>query len=210
MPVGARRRPLHCLPMPTSIPRRVLRFGAGAALFGLSWAEAQADDISPSEERVFRWANGADDRLRVPVRAIMQAGTFATVPAVAVVAFLAGKRRLALTVLTAGTAAWYGAKVAKPMGGRERPQGVLGDDVRLREGIEGDLGWVSGHTCVATTTAFVLAEELPGWTKPVLASIVALTGFGRMYVGAHLPHDLVGGAGLGMMISAITPGPRAS
>jgi hypothetical protein len=29
-------------------------------------------------------------------------------------------------------------------------------------------------------------------------------------VGAHLPHDLVGGAGLGMMISAITPGPRVS
>jgi len=195
--------------MATSIPRRVLRFCAGAALFGVSWAEAQAEVLPPYEERVFRWANGADDRLRIPVRAIMQAGTFGTVPAVAVVAFLAGKRRLALTVLAAGTAAWYGAKLAKPMGGRERPQGVLGEGVTLREGIEGDLGWVSGHTCVATTTAFVLAEELPRWSKPVLASIVAITGFGRMFVGAHLPHDLVGGAGLGMMISAVTPGPRA-
>jgi membrane-associated phospholipid phosphatase len=195
--------------MATSIPQRILRFGAGAALFGTSWAEAQAETISPYEERIFRWANGADDRLRIPVRAIMQAGTFGTVPAVAVVAFLAGRRRLALTVLAAGTAAWYGAKAAKPLGGRERPQGVLGE-VTLREGIQGDLGWVSGHTCVATTTAFVLAEELPGWTKPWLAAIVGVTGFGRMYVGAHLPHDLVGGAGLGMMISAITPGPRAS
>jgi membrane-associated phospholipid phosphatase len=26
-----------------------------------------------------------------------------------------------------------------------------------------------------------------------------------MYVGAHLPHDVVGGAGLGMMISAAIP-----
>ena len=196
--------------MATSIARRILRFGAGAALFGASWAETQAETIPPYEERVFRWANGADDRLRIPVRAIMQAGTFATVPAVAVVAFLAGRRRLAITVLAAGTAAWYGAKLAKPLGGRERPQGVLGEDVALREGIEGDLGWVSGHTCVATTTAFVLAEELPGWTKPWLVAIVGITGYGRMYVGAHLPHDLVGGAGLGMMISAITPGPRAS
>ncbi|MEP6758248.1 MAG: phosphatase PAP2 family protein [Actinomycetota bacterium] len=196
--------------MATSTTRRVLRFGAGAALFGASLAGARAAEIAPFEERVFRWANGADDRLRLPVRAIMQAGTFATVPAVAVVAFLAGRRRLALTVLAAGTAAWYGAKIAKPLGGRDRPRGVLGDDVRIREGIEGDLGWVSGHTCVATTTAFVLAEELPGWTRPSLASIVAITGFGRMYVGAHLPHDIVGGMGLGMMISAITPGPQAS
>jgi membrane-associated phospholipid phosphatase len=29
------------------------------------------------------------------------------------------------------------------------------------------------------------------------------TAFGRMFVGAHLPLDLVGGAGLGMMVSAI-------
>jgi hypothetical protein len=29
------------------------------------------------------------------------------------------------------------------------------------------------------------------------------TAFGRMFVGAHLPLDLVGGAGLGMMVSAV-------
>ena len=28
-------------------------------------------------------------------------------------------------------------------------------------------------------------------------------GFGRMYVGAHLPHDIVGGAGLGLMVAAL-------
>ncbi len=60
-----------------------------------------------------------------------------------------------------------------------------------------------------TTTAFVLADELPAWTKPFLASVVVITGYGRMYVGAHLPHDIVGGAGLGMMISALVPGSRA-
>ncbi len=65
---------------------------------------------------------------------------------------------------SAGTAAWLGAKAIKPYGGRERPSGVLGDGVHLREGIEGDLGWVSGHTAVATTLALVLADDLPGWT----------------------------------------------
>jgi membrane-associated phospholipid phosphatase len=36
---------------------------------------------------------------------------------------------------------------------------------------------------------------------------VAATGFGRMYVGAHLPHDLVGGAGFAMILSAVLPVP---
>ena len=131
----------------------------------------------------------------------MQAGTVGTVPAVSVLALLVGRKRLAAGLAVGGTIAWMGAKLAKPFGGRARPQGVL-PDVTIREGIEGDLGWVSGHTAVATTLAFIAGEELPRAARPVLAAIVGTVGFGRMYVGAHLPHDVVGGAGLGMMISA--------
>ena len=69
----------------------------------------------------------------------MQAGTFGTVPAVAVIAALAGRRRLALTLALGGTAAWVGAKAIKLIGGRERPARIL-DDVVVREGIEGDRG----------------------------------------------------------------------
>jgi membrane-associated phospholipid phosphatase len=36
--------------------------------------------------------------------------------------------------------------------------------------------------------------------------VVAATGFGRMYVGAHLPLDLVGGAGLGLMVTSVIRG----
>jgi undecaprenyl-diphosphatase len=136
----------------------------------------------------------------------MQAGTFITVPLVAAGAFLAGRRALAARVMIAGTGAWLGAKVIKPYGGRERPSGVVGDGVRLREGIQGDLGWVSGHTAVATTLALVLSDDLPGWTVPILTAVVATTGYGRMYVGAHLPDDVVGGAGLGLVIAGMTPG----
>ena len=134
----------------------------------------------------------------------MQAGTFATVPAVSAVALLAGRRRLAASLLASGTAAWLGAKAAKPLAGRARPEGALGD-VRVREGITGDLGWVSGHMAVATTLACVGGDAVPRWARPLLLAVAAITGAGRMYVGAHLPHDVVGGAGLGMMISALVP-----
>ena len=185
--------------------RRIARFVIGAGLVFASWTEARRGQIPAYEEQLFRAANGASDRIRVPVRAIMQAGTFVTVPIAAVVAFLAGRRRLAAKLLAGGTLAWFGAKAIKPLGGRDRPKGILGDDVILRENIEGDLGWVSGHTAVATTLAFAAGEELPGWSRPLLGGVVGAVGFGRMYVGAHLPHDLVGGAGLGMMISSVLP-----
>jgi undecaprenyl-diphosphatase len=90
----------------------------------------------------------------------------------------------------------------KPLGGRDRPAGVL-DDVRIREGIEGDLGWVSGHAAVATSLALIAADELPAWTRPILACVVAATGFGRIYVGAHLPHDVIGGVGLGSVLAGV-------
>jgi glycosyltransferase 2 family protein len=184
--------------------RRLGRFALGAGLFLASLAEARRGELPDYEERVFRSVNRASDRIRVPVRAIMQAGTFGTVPAVSALALVTGRRRLAASLAVGGTIAWVGAKLAKPLGGRARPQGVL-PDVTIREGIEGDLGWVSGHTAVATTLALVAAEDLPRTARPVLAGIVGTVGFGRMYVGAHLPHDVVGGAGLGMMISAVIP-----
>jgi len=188
----------------SSRARRFARLGLGAALLLLSLAEARRHRLSNYEEQAFRVANEATDRIRVPVRGVMQAGTFGTVPAVSALALLFRRPRLAAGLAVGGTLAWLTAKLIKPVGGRDRPNGVL-DDVTLRERIEGDLGWPSGHAAVATTLAFVAAPELPRSARPFLAGVVATVGFGRMYVGAHLPHDVVGGAGLGMMISAVIP-----
>jgi undecaprenyl-diphosphatase len=55
---------------------------------------------------------------------------------------------------------------------------------------------------VATTLALTASPWVPAPARPALAAVVATTGFGRMYVGAHLPLDLVGGAGLGMLLAA--------
>ena len=85
---------------------------------------------------------------------------------------------------------------------RGRPADLLGD-VEVREsGIHGQ-GYVSGHAAVAFAAATVVASLLPGrwrWAPFAVASGVAPT---RVYYGAHLPLDVVGGAGLGV-VSGVT------
>jgi undecaprenyl-diphosphatase len=192
-------------------PRRGWRLVVGAALVGGSLAAARRPGITTGEERVFRAVNGVTDRVRTPVRTVMQVGTFGTVPAVAAFAWAMHRRELARSLALGGTAAWLLAKAAKRVGGRERPAGVL-EHVTIREHIGGDLGWPSGHTAIATTLAGILAPELPAAATPALAAVAGAVGFGRMYGGAHLPHDVVGGAGLGLILSAVFAprGPRGS
>ena len=191
-------------------------FLAGAGLFGVSLVLARRPGIDPTEEAIFRAANDAPDGITipvrsvmqmgtfvtVPVRSVMQMGTFGTVPVLSAVALLARKPRMAAALGIGGTAAWVLAKQAKRLGGRPRPEGIL-TDVRTREKINGDLGWPSGHTAVATSIAVTAWHETPRWSHPFLAVGTATTAFGRMFVGAHLPLDLAGGAGLGMMVSAV-------
>jgi membrane-associated phospholipid phosphatase len=177
-------------------------FLGGAALFAGTAILVRRRESAELEEPVFRAANESSDSLRTPVRAVMQAGTFVTVPVSAVVALLARRPRLAASLAAGGTAAWLLAKAAKPLGGRARPSGIL-KDVRLREKIAGDLGWPSGHAAVATSLALIAGPQVSGSLRPLIASAVGVTAFGRMYVGAHLPLDLAGGAGLGMMIAAV-------
>lgn len=177
----------------------------GAALTEVSRRLARRTSVSRAEEDVFRAANGASDRIRMPVRAVMQAGTLVTVPLAAGAALALGRRDLAERMALGGAAAWFLARRLKPLAGRQRPDLVL-EGVRIREGIEGNLGWLSGHAAVSTTLACLVAPEVPGPVRAVLAGIVATTGFGRMYVGAHLPLDIVGGVGLGMIVSGICRG----
>lgn len=181
--------------------RDVGLFFAGAGLFMASLVLVRRPGIDPVEEDIFRAANDAPDALTIPVRSVMQMGTFGTVPVVSAVAFLARKPRLAAALGVGGAAAWVLAKQAKRLGARPRPEGVL-TDVRTREKIEGDLGWVSGHTAVATSIAATAWIATPR-SRPFLVAGTLTTAFGRMFVGAHLPLDLVGGTGLGMMVSAV-------
>ena len=120
----------------------------------------------------------------------------------------AGRRRTAVDVAAAGAAAWLVAQQAKHRVDRVRPYDAHG----VRRLIRPPTGssFPSGHACVATTVATVLATHTaaPGrraWWS-VLAGWVVLT---RVYVGVHYPTDVLGGAGMGLVFGALWRGPLA-
>jgi membrane-associated phospholipid phosphatase len=156
---------------------------------------------SRTEIGLFRSANDLPDGAFVPIWSTMQYGTFGAVPVVAAAALIARRPRLAASIGIGGTAAWVTAKATKRVVARGRPASLI-DGVEQRGAEEGDLGFPSGHAAVSTTMTVVLWPEVSeGWRWP-LAALTGLVPFGRMYVGAHLPLDLVGGSGLGLALGS--------
>ncbi len=67
---------------------------------------------------------------------------------------------------------------------------------------EGDRGFPSGHAAVsATLTVIARPYVADGWGVS-LAALSGFVPFARLYVGAHLPLDVVGGSALGLAIGS--------
>lgn len=175
-----------------------LAVGVGALLGTATLARRP---ITHAETRTFRMANRLPGAGYPAIWAPMQYGTFGTVPAAAVLAAARRRPRLALAIGVGGTAAWVLAKAVKPIVGRGRPASVL-DGVSLRGTEEGDRGFPSGHAAVSTALTVVAWPYASDGCRASLAALSGFVPFARMYVGAHLPLDVVGGSALGLAIGS--------
>jgi undecaprenyl-diphosphatase len=162
---------------------------------------AARSSVGEVEREVFRAVNELGPGWWLVLFPIMQAGTLLAGPVAAVVALLARRRLLAVELLVGGTAAWLVARVLKLVVSRPRPA-FLVEAVVVRGGEIDGLGYPSGHVTVAMTLATILAAWLPGRWEWIFWVTVVAVGVGRMYVGAHLPLDVLGGVLLGGIIGA--------
>jgi undecaprenyl-diphosphatase len=76
-------------------------------------------------------------------------------------------------------------------------------DVILRGPPAHGHGYVSGHAAVAAAMAAVAATYLDRRGKIVVVGLAALVALGRVYVGVHLPLDVIGGAAMGWAIASL-------
>jgi membrane-associated phospholipid phosphatase len=159
---------------------------------------ARTREVSSSEQRVFRAVNDLPDEIHAPVWAVMQSGSLAAVFVVAGDTLRRGRPQMAATTLAAGTIVWGGVKFVKPAVGRGRPEHHLAG-VSVRGQPQTGLGYPSGHSAVALTLALAATGASSPATRAAAIAVAGATGVARMYVGAHLPHDVVGGFGIGLL-----------
>src|SRR6185295_9223638 len=143
------------------------------------------------------------DRAHLAVWPVMQLGSLAAVPVSAGVALLAGRRPLAVRLAVAGGSAWAAAKVVKRVRVRGRPARLLaGVHVRGTEVTGG--GFVSGHAAVAAALAAAASPCVSPPLRGALWLAAPVVSASRVYVGAHLPLDTLGGASLGITVEVVT------
>jgi undecaprenyl-diphosphatase len=56
---------------------------------------------------------------------------------------------------------------------------------------------------VAFAIVAVLSPYLPRWLRWALYGLAVLVAFARVYMGAHMPLDVVGGAAYGLIVGSV-------
>ncbi len=176
----------------------------GLAALLVSWWAARDTAAIPSwEATLTTQLNGWPGWFIWPLWPVMQAGSAWMVAAMPVALGLWQRRWAAVGAAALGLlAAWGLARVAKEVAGRGRPTDFL-DGIQVREaGLHG-YGFPSGHAAVAFAAAVIICAYLPARWRAFPLAVAVVTAISRVYVGAHLPLDVVGGAGLGFLCGAV-------
>ncbi|MGY1637663.1 phosphatase PAP2 family protein [Geodermatophilus sp. SYSU D00742] len=174
--------------------------GAGVAAL-CSWAVASGE-VGPGERAVFAWANGWPGAWERPLWAVQLLGVIGMPLLVAVPALVLRRWRLALgLVLLVPLKLLVHGELVKGLVQRERPGATIPGAV-LRDVPSAGVAYPSGHAVVAAGIVVLLAPYVRRRWRALLVVLAALVCVSRVYLGAHAPLDVVGGAALGVAIGA--------
>ena len=132
-----------------------------------------------------------------------QVGNMVTAFLLAGLFFVLNTRRLAVEIILGTLTLWLLVETIKVLTNRARPFLDL-DQTRVIGWRERGRSFPSGHTAqtfflmaVLSTTPLSHRFQLGMGGTVALYAVAVLVGFTRMYVGAHYPRDVIGGAVLG-------------
>ncbi|MBY8874156.1 flippase-like domain-containing protein [Micromonospora sp. PLK6-60] len=155
------------------------------------------------ERDLFALLNQIPGPLTPVLGVVLALGSYPAVFVAAVGAAAARRYRLARDLLVAGNLGYWLTVLVRAAVGRRRPTGYLAD-VRVHAHVPDTYGYPSGHVAVVTALGVVLAPALPRHLRWLVWSAVGAVAVARVYVGAHLPADVLGGLLVGWFSATLT------
>ena len=183
-------------------PGDVIRVVVGlVALAALAFL-ATSDEVSRFEADLSRLLAALPSALRGSFEALRWLGSLPAVAAVAVLALVARRLRLARDLVVAGVVAEVLTAALAVLVDRGGPGDLVsGVAERATTDVE---GFPSPTTAVAAALAAAAAPHLPRTLRRWSWVAVSLAGLSVVHLGAHLPLDVLGGAALGWAVGAAT------
>jgi undecaprenyl-diphosphatase len=173
---------------------------AGASVLLASGLIARDGEVGPLEARVFHAVNGLPEALTPVMRGAQYLGVLVVGPVVAVGTLALRRYRLALAALLVTGAKLASERVVWMFVVRSRPGTSIVDAIVRGGTPTTGQSFVSGHVVLVTGLAWVITPYLHGRWRLLPGAIAALVAFARLYLGAHAPLDVLGGAALGAVI----------
>jgi membrane-associated phospholipid phosphatase len=183
------------------IQRDLIVLAASLAVFAVCAVIVADGRVGPAERAVFHAINGLPDWLYRPMLVAQYLGVL-VIPLIVAVGALAFRRwRLAAALVLVVPLKLAAEKVPKLLVERERP-GTTVPDAILHGVPSAGLSFTSGHAIITFAIAGLLAMVLPRRWGIVAFALATLNAVARVYLGAHNPLDVVGGAAIGLAIAA--------
>ncbi len=153
------------------------------------------------EEGVFHAINDLPDYLEAPMWAFQLLGLLVTPLLIGVLALFLGRKSVAGALAASVPLKLLLERgIVKQLVERERPGTTIGD-VIIRDASVAGLSFPSGHAVLAFAIAGLVAPYLTRRWQIVIYVVAVVNGVARIYLGAHNPLDIVGGAALGIALA---------